>query len=72
LSQPSRLALITACLVGWWLMAGAGLFWEKSSWLIAGAWFGLREKYCWLVQGRAQDLGFGYSKFFKVQFFLAA
>jgi hypothetical protein len=26
LSQPRRLALITACLVGWWLMAGAGLF----------------------------------------------
>jgi hypothetical protein len=34
-------------------MAGAGLFWEKSTagWLrlVAGGWFVLGEKYCWLV-----------------------
>jgi hypothetical protein len=24
------LHIISACSFGWWLMAGAGLFWEKS------------------------------------------
>jgi FAD/FMN-containing dehydrogenase len=45
-------SISSACSVGWWLMAGAGLFWEKSTagWLrlVAGGWFILREKYCWL------------------------
>jgi hypothetical protein len=48
-----------ACSVGWWLMAGAGLFWEKSTagWLrlVAGGWFVLREKYCWLVADKPSE-----------------
>jgi hypothetical protein len=51
----------TACSVGWWLMAGAGLFWEKSTagWLrlVAGGWFVLREKYCWLVADKPSEQG---------------
>jgi hypothetical protein len=50
-----------ACSVGWWLMAGAGLFWEKSTvgwfWLVAGGWFVLREKYCWLVADKPSEQG---------------
>jgi hypothetical protein len=32
---------ITACSFGWWLMAGAGLFWEKSTvgWLLLAGLF---------------------------------
>jgi len=31
-----------------WLVAGADLLREKSTadWLVAGGWFGVREKYC--------------------------
>jgi hypothetical protein len=51
--RPVRLA------DGWWLMAGAGLFWEKSTadWLrlVAGDWFVLREKYCWLVADKPSE-----------------
>jgi hypothetical protein len=40
-------------------MAGAGLFWEKSTagWLrlVAGGWFVLREKYCWLVADKPSE-----------------
>jgi hypothetical protein len=50
-----------ACSVGWWLMAGAGLFWEKSTagwfWLVAIGWFVLREKYCWLVADKPSEQG---------------
>jgi hypothetical protein len=46
-------------LPSWWLMAGAGLFWEKSTagWLrlVAGGWFVLREKYCWLVADKPSE-----------------
>jgi hypothetical protein len=42
-------------------MAGAGLFWEKSTagwfWLVAGGWFVLREKYCWLVADKPSEQG---------------
>jgi hypothetical protein len=32
-----------------WLMAGAGfVLREKYCWLFAGGWFIVREKYCWL------------------------
>jgi hypothetical protein len=50
---------LAACSVGWWLMAGAGLFWEKSTagWLrlVAGGWFVLREKYYWLVADKPSE-----------------
>jgi hypothetical protein len=40
-------------------MAGAGLFGEKSTagWLrlVAGGWFVLREKYCWLVADKPSE-----------------
>jgi hypothetical protein len=40
-------------------MAGAGLFREKSTagwlWLVAGGWFVLREKYCWLVSDKPSE-----------------
>jgi hypothetical protein len=40
-------------------MAGADLFREKSTagWLrlIAGGWFVLREKYCWLVADKPSE-----------------
>jgi hypothetical protein len=42
---------LTACSVSWWLMAGAALFWEKST----GGWFVLREKYCWLVVDKPSE-----------------
>jgi hypothetical protein len=42
-------------------MAGAGLFGEKSTagwfWLVAGGWFVLREKYCWLVADKPSEQG---------------
>jgi hypothetical protein len=48
-----------ACSVGWWLMAGVGLFWENSTagWLrlVADGWFVLREKYCWLVADKPSE-----------------
>jgi hypothetical protein len=48
-----------ACSVGRWLMAGAGLFWEKSTagWLrlVTDGWFVLREKYCWLVADKPNE-----------------
>jgi hypothetical protein len=46
-----------ACSFGWWLMAGAGLFWEKYCWLVADYWFVLREKYCWLVADKPNEQG---------------
>jgi hypothetical protein len=35
-SGSNLTACSTACSFGWWLMAGAGLFWEKSTagWLL--------------------------------------
>jgi hypothetical protein len=60
-SLLSKSCKSSACSVGWWLMAGAGLFWEKSTaswfWLVAGGWFVLREKYCWLVADKPSDQG---------------
>jgi hypothetical protein len=34
-------SLLTACSFGWWLMAGADLFWEKSTagWLLMAGLF---------------------------------
>jgi hypothetical protein len=43
----------TACSVGWWLMASAGLFWEKST----VGWFVPREKYYWLVDDKPSQRG---------------
>jgi hypothetical protein len=49
-------------------MAGAGLFWKKStaSWLrlVAGGWFVLREKYSWLVADKPSEQAgmFNYHK----------
>jgi hypothetical protein len=37
--------------VGWWLVAGAGLLWEKST----VDWFVVREKYCWLVADKPSE-----------------
>jgi hypothetical protein len=37
----------------WWLMTGAGLFWEKNT----AGWFILREKYCWLVADKPNEQG---------------
>jgi hypothetical protein len=46
-------------------MAGAGLFWEKSTagWLrlVAGGWFVLREKYCWLVADKPSEQAVNYA-----------
>jgi hypothetical protein len=36
-----------------WLVAGAGLFREKST----AGWFGLREKYCWPVADKPSEQG---------------
>jgi hypothetical protein len=33
-------------------MAGAVFFWF---WLVAGGWFVLREKYCWLVADKPSE-----------------
>jgi hypothetical protein len=42
-----------ACSFGWWLMAGADLLERKV--LLAGCWFVLREKYCWLVADKPNE-----------------
>jgi hypothetical protein len=46
-------------------MVGAGLFWEKSTadWLrlVAGGWFVLREKYCWLVADKPSEQGVSWT-----------
>jgi hypothetical protein len=42
-----------ACLFGWWMMAGADLFGDKST----GGWFVLREKYCSLVADKPSEQG---------------
>jgi very-short-patch-repair endonuclease len=39
--------MLWACSFGWCLVAGA----ERKVVLLAGGWFVLREKYCWLVAG---------------------
>jgi hypothetical protein len=53
-------------------MAGAGLFWEKGTagWLrlVAGGWFILREKYCWLVADKPSEQG--PSVFFPLMFWV--
>jgi hypothetical protein len=36
-------------------MAGASLFWEKST----AGWFVVREKYCWLVADKPSEQGDG-------------
>jgi hypothetical protein len=63
-SKPAKLdAQLTqdlwsaACSDGWWLMAGASLFWEKSTvdlLLLAGLFW---EKYCWLVADKPSEQG---------------
>jgi hypothetical protein len=42
---------LSVCSFGWWPMAGAGLFWKKST----GDWFVLREKYCWLLAHKLSE-----------------
>jgi hypothetical protein len=61
LSSPSQLA---ACSFGWWLMAGAGLFWEKSTagWLLVADLFWEKSTIGWWLisqANRARLEGFG-------------
>jgi hypothetical protein len=46
-----------ACSFGWWLMAGAGLFWEKSTvvWFLMADLF-WEKKYYWLVADKPNEL----------------
>jgi hypothetical protein len=45
----------TSSSFGWWLMAGGWfVLREKYCWLIGG-WFVLREKYCWLVADKPSE-----------------
>jgi hypothetical protein len=41
----------TVCSVGWWLVC------SERRVLLAGCWFVLREKYCWLVADKPSDQG---------------
>jgi hypothetical protein len=42
----------------WRVKCQLGLsFWEKSNWLVAGGWFVLIEKYCWLVAYKPSEQG---------------
>jgi hypothetical protein len=43
----------SACSVGWWLM----LVCSERRVLLAGCWFVLREKYCWLVADKPSEQG---------------
>jgi hypothetical protein len=56
--KTSDWAKRTACSVGWWLMAGAGLFWEKSTagWLRVAVLF-WEKRYCWLVADKPSEQG---------------
>jgi hypothetical protein len=47
-TRSTELQRYPAYSFGWWLMVGAGLFWDKST----GGWFVLREKYCWLMAAK--------------------
>jgi hypothetical protein len=47
-----------ACSVGWWLMAGAGLFWENSTagWLLVAGLFWEKSTAGWWLISRANRL----------------
>jgi hypothetical protein len=42
-----------ACSFGWWLVLICCE--RKVLWLVAGGWFVLREKYCWLVADKPNE-----------------
>jgi hypothetical protein len=52
---------LAACSVGWWLMAGAGLFWEKSTagWLLVAGLFWEKNTAGWLVADKSSEQGVG-------------
>jgi hypothetical protein len=41
----------SACSFGWWLV----LVCSERKVLLAGGWFVLREKYCWLVADKSDE-----------------
>jgi hypothetical protein len=48
---------ITVCSVGWWLMLVCSERRVLLAGSVAGGWFVVREKYCWLVADKPSEHG---------------
>jgi hypothetical protein len=53
---------LPACSFGWWLMAGAGLFWEKSTagWLLVAGLFWEKSTASWWLISQANRAGIDF------------